>query len=234
MEVLGVVTARGGSKALPRKNLTPLAGEPLIMHVARAAIRAQTVTRVILSSDDNEIQRVARENGLEVPFVRPQELAQDLTPDFPVFQHALQTLDKQEGYRPDLVVHLRPTCPQLRSEWIDEAVELLRSHPEADSLRGVIPAEASAFKMWEKRGEYLEPVVIGERWNLEEAYNLPRQLLPKFHIQTGCVDVIRYRTIVEQGSMTGKKILAFEMSERTVDIDTAEDLKAAARAIKNN
>jgi CMP-N-acetylneuraminic acid synthetase len=148
MEVLAIIPARGGSKGIPRKNIRLFAGYPLIAWSIAAARQARLVTRTIVSTDDAEIAAVAREYGAEVPFLRPSELAQDQTPDWPVFEHALRWLDEHEGYRPQIVVQLRPTSP-IRPPWcVDEAVRILLDHPDADCVRGVVPAGQNPFKMW--------------------------------------------------------------------------------------
>src|SRR5512143_1686076 len=108
-EVLALIPARGGSKGIPRKNIRPFAGHPLIAYSIAAGLQADLVTRVIVTTDDEEIAEVARGCGAETPFLRPAELAQDRTLDLPVFQHALQWLQQHEGYHPDILVHLRPT-----------------------------------------------------------------------------------------------------------------------------
>ena len=118
-EVLALIPARGGSKGIPRKNLMPLAGRPLIAYSIEQATSARHITRVIVSTDDEEIARVARDHGAEVPFMRPPEFALDLSPDIDVFRHALTWLRDNESYVPELVVHLRPTGPVRRIELID-------------------------------------------------------------------------------------------------------------------
>jgi CMP-N-acetylneuraminic acid synthetase len=110
-ETLALIPARGGSKGIPRKNIKSFAGYPLIAWSIAAAKQSSLVTRVIVSTDDEEIAAVAREWGAETPFLRPDELAQDKTTDLPVFEHALKWLEDVEGYRPDIVVQLRPTSP---------------------------------------------------------------------------------------------------------------------------
>src|SRR5262245_25269040 len=115
MQVLGVVTARGGSKSIPRKNLAPLLGRPLLAYTAEAALGSRRLTRVVLSTDDPEIARVGRQCGLEVPFLRPPELARDETPTIPVLQHAVRELEASDR-RYDAVLVLQPTNPLRRAE----------------------------------------------------------------------------------------------------------------------
>lgn len=184
---------------------------------------------MIVSTDDPEIAQIARQHGAEVPFLRPSELAQDETPDLPVFQHALRWLQDQEGYRPDLVVHLRPTTPTRRVETMDQAIRLFADHPEVDALRSVSPAHHSPYKMWLVSPDgLLEPVVrLRPDW---EAANMPRQALPQAYWGNGCVDVTR-PSVILGGSMTGRRILAFVVEEPCVDIDQARDLDEAARLL---
>ncbi|HEY5903570.1 MAG TPA: acylneuraminate cytidylyltransferase family protein, partial [Anaerolineales bacterium] len=110
-QVLAVIPARGGSKGIPRKNIRLFSGWPLLAWSIAAAQQAETVSRVIVSTDDEEIAAVGREYGAETPFLRPAEFARDDTTDLPVFEHALRWLDEHEGYRPEVVVQLRPTSP---------------------------------------------------------------------------------------------------------------------------
>ena len=226
-DILAVIPARGGSKSVPRKNLKILGGRPLIVHSIDAARQSQLITRVIVSTDDDEIADVARRFGAEVPFIRPAELARDDTPDFPVFRHALEWLEREERYRPELVVQLRPTAPMRRVDTIDRAVAALLARPEMDSLRAVSLAKETPFKMWfiGASGE-LQPVVTLP--GVGEAYNMPRQSLPKAYWQNGYIDISRPATI-QAGSMTGTRILSFVVDEPCVEIDYEEHFAAAER-----
>ncbi len=126
-EVLAIVQARGGSKGLPRKNLRLLRGHPLVAYSIASGLAARSITRVIMSTDDEEIAEVGRAYGAEAPFLRPAELAEDDTPDFPVVRARLAWLAKHEGYLPEIVVQLRPTTPLRPRGMLDEAVRILRS-----------------------------------------------------------------------------------------------------------
>lgn len=228
--VLALVPARGGSKSPPDKNILPFRGKPLVAHSIEHGLRARLVGRVVVSTDSERIASIARETGAEVPFMRPGALAGDYSTDLDVFRHALEWLDRHEDYRPDLVVHLRPTSPLRPPGLIDEAIERLAAHPEVDSLRTVIPAPQTPYKMWRLSGDYLEPLL--EHPELSEPYNMPRQLLPEVYWQNGHLDVTRWTTVMEKNSMTGDRILAFEMSpEDDVDIDAARDLERAKRKV---
>ena len=136
LKVLGLVTARGGSKGLPGKNLRALAGKPLIAYTIETAHASGAFDRLVLSTDDAEIAAVAGTLGCEVPFMRPAELARDETPHLPVVQHAVRWLDEHEGYQPDAVMILQPTSPLRQPQQIREAVALLESSG-ADSVISV-------------------------------------------------------------------------------------------------
>ncbi len=222
-EVLAVIPARGGSKGIPRKNIRDFAGYPLIAYSVAAATHSDFVTRTVVSTDDPEIAEVAREFGAETPFMRPAELAEDGTLDLPVFEHALTWLAENEDYHPDFVVQLRPTSPVRPVGLIDRAVELLLAHPEADSVRGVVPAGQNPYKMW-RVGEdgQMQPLLTVE--GITEPYNAPRQTLPPVYWQTGHIDVIRPEAILKKHTMSGDLILPVMIApEYTVDIDNLRD-----------
>lgn len=222
-EVLAIIPARGGSKGIPRKNIRNFAGHPLIAYSIEAGLMAKTVTRVIVSTDDEEIAAVARQYGAETPFLRPSEFAQDQTLDLPVFQQALSWLAEHENYRPDVVVQLRPTSPVRPPTLVDEAVCLLLDHPEADSVRGLVPSGQNPHKMWrvDPVSGQMRPLLTVE--GIAEPYNAPRQVLPQVYWQTGHIDAIRPR-VFDQGSMSGKVILPVMVDPAyTVDIDSPKD-----------
>jgi len=226
-EVLAIIPARGGSKGIPRKNIRDFAGYPLIAYSIAAGLQAETVTRVIVSTDDEEIAAVSRGCGADVPFLRPAEYAQDNTLDLPVFQHALRWLAEHEQYRPDVVIQLRPTSPIRPPDCVDRAVNLLLTHAEANSVRGVVPAAQNPFKMWrvDAASGQMQPLLTVE--GIAEPYNAPRQVLPPVYWQTGHIDAVRPATILE-GSMSGKVILALTLDPRyTVDIDDLNDWQQA-------
>lgn len=231
-EVLAIIPARGGSKGIPGKNIRSFGGYPLIAFSIAAAKQSATVTRVIVSTDDKKIAEAARTFGAEVPFMRPAELAQDDTTDLPVFEHALRWLAENEGYHPDLVIQLRPTSPVRPRNCVDEAVALLNAHPEADSVRGVVPSGQNPYKMWhvEEKSGKMQPLMTLD--GVREPYNAPRQSLPPTFWQTGHIDVIRPTAILEQHSMSGACILGFKIDPRfTVDLDKPSDWDAAEKLL---
>ena len=230
-EILAIIPARGNSKSIPHKNIMSFAGHPLIAYSIAAAKQAKLVTRVITSTDDGRIAEVAREYHCEVPFMRPVEYAQDDTLDLPVFQHALKWLAEHEEYHPDVVLQLRPTSPIRSVDMVDQAVITLLDHPEADSVRGVVPSAQNPFKMWKiNPSGKMEPLLQVE--SIKEPYNAPRQNLPETYWQTGHIDAIRPATILEKNSMSGETILPLFIDPiYTVDIDTKLDWQRAEKLV---
>jgi N-acylneuraminate cytidylyltransferase len=222
--ILAIIPARGGSKGIPRKNIRSFAGYPLIAWSIAAAKKSELVTRIIVSTDDEEIAAVAREWGAETPFLRPAELAQDNSTDLPLFQHALAWLKENEGYEPEIVVQLRPTSPIRPIGILDGAIKILTNHPDADCVRGVVPAGQNPFKMWRFNGEEKPLAQLLEVPGIDEPYNAPRQILPPVYWQTGHIDAIRVSTIVNKKSLTGDVIYPLVIDPKyTVDIDTLAD-----------
>jgi len=226
VNVLAVIPARGGSKTVPRKNVRMLAGHPLIAYSIAAGLAAGKVGRVVVSTDDEEIADIARHYGADVPFLRPGPLAQDDTLDLPVFQHALEWLTQNEDYLPELVVQLRPTSPLRPPELVDRGIEILLAEPSADSARAVVPSGQNPYKMWrEAESGYIVPLL---EYDFHEAFNMPRQLLPRTFWQTGHLDVVRPETILRKKSMTGTRVLPIPVEpEYAVDIDSPRDFERA-------
>ena len=233
-EVLVVVPARGGSKGLPRKNIRPLAGHPLIAYSIAAGLQSRSVTRTIVSTDDEEIAAVARNYGAETPFLRPPEFAQDNTLDLPVFQHALTWLAEHEDYRPDVVVQLRPTSPVRPTSLVDDGVGMLLNNLDASSVRGLVPSGQNPHKMWRVDPETGVMRNLIDVAGVEEPYNAPRQSLPQTFWQTGHIDVIRPAVILQGGSMSGPKMMALMIDPRyAVDIDQLMDIQKTEWLIYN-
>jgi CMP-N,N'-diacetyllegionaminic acid synthase len=224
-EVLGLVLARAGSKSVPSKNIYLVRGKPLIAYTIEAARSARSITRLVVTTNDPEIGEIARRFGAEVPFLRPDELAQDETVDYPVVRHALEWLEAEEGYRPDAIVHLRPTSPLRTSRHIDEAVALLEAHPAVDSVRGVCRPQQNPHKMWRMTSDgLLHPLLTVP--DVAEPFNAPRQTLPAVWWQNGYIDIFWRRTVVEKQSLTGANILGYVIDEpEYVDIDSLHDIR---------
>ncbi len=229
-EVLALIPARGGSKSLPRKNILPLQGKPLIAHSIEAALQSRCIQRVIVTTDDEEIATIAREHGAEAPFLRPAELAGDVSVDIEYLRHALEWLAENENYHPDLVATLRPTEPLRQPATIDRAIGTLIQHPEADSLRSIRIASETPFKMWLRDpSDMLQAAAPLD--GVHEPHNQPRQALPLAYWQDGYIDVARAETILKKNSPTGDRILGFIIDEETINIDYADELEAAEQVL---
>ncbi len=199
-------------------------------HSIEQSLASQLVTRTIVSTDSLEYAEIARQSGADVPFLRPTCLAQDHSTDLEVFQHVLDWLDQHENYRPEICVHLRPTYPIRQVRDIDNAIEILLADPSIDSVRSVSPAPETPFKMWFMDDHnILKPVITS---TVPEAYNLPRQQLPRAFLQNASVDVVRTDVIVRKRSMTGSVIRGYVMADFH-DIDTEAQFLAAEQSPLN-
>ena len=229
MKVLGIIPARGGSKGVPRKNIRLLCGKPLIQYTAEAALASRHLSRVILSTEDEEIAQVARRCGLEVPFLRPTELARDETPTLPVVQHAVRWIE-DEGERYDLICVLQPTNPLRRAEDIDGCIQLLEASG-ADAAMTVLPVPVEFNPHW----VYLPDEAGLLRLSTGEADPLPRrQALPAAFHREGSVYVTRRNVLMEQNSLYGSRLQGHLMSaNQCINIDTEKDWQRAEKILNN-
>lgn len=215
---MGLITARGGSKSVPRKNLAPVAGKPLIAWTIEAALQSRNLNRVIVSTDDKEIARVAAEWGAEVPFMRPAELAQDDSPHADVVLHALHWMMENERWLAKYVVLLQPTSPLRAAVDIDGAVNLAEQK-NAEAVVAVEETNSHPYltrKMTE--GEILEEFIPSDI-----AY-LRRQALPKAYRINGAAFLIRPETLRRERTFYPKGMYGYVMpSERSMEVDTMWD-----------
>ncbi len=223
MEILGLIPARGGSKAIPRKNISPVAGRPLLAYTCDAALASQRLTRVILSTDDSAIAEVGRQCGVEVPFLRPADLAQDDTPMLSVLQHVLTVLQETESYRPEVLVLLQPTSPLRRAEHIDAAIDILLK-TGADSVVSVVevPHQFNPVSLMHLEEERLAPF-------LEGPPILRRQDKPHVYARNGpAVLVVRREVLLAKKSLYGDDCRPMIMdAAASIDIDGPLDLDFA-------
>jgi CMP-N,N'-diacetyllegionaminic acid synthase len=198
-----------------------------VVHAIEVGLAARRVSRVMCSTDDAEIADVARRAGAEVPFLRPAELAQDSSEDWGVFVHVLDWLEREEAWRPDIVVNLRPSSPLRRPSHIDDAIRLLlESH--VDSIKSITLARQHPHKMWLRRPDgCLEPF-LKTPFRLSRGPDVPRAELNDVYWQNGVVDVTRYQVIREQRVMIGQRVAGLVVDPRdAVDIDGPLDLALA-------
>lgn len=221
--VVALIPARAGSKGVPRKNITDLGGHPLIAYSIAAAELSDTVERVVVSTDSDEIAEIAVRYGAEAPFRRPAELASDNAGDAGFVHHAVSWLAQNEGRSPALLVELRPTTPLRDPALVDAAVQALSSAPEATSLRSAHELPEAPQKMLgiQEDGYFAGLFPDDPR---PEYFNLPRQAFPPAYHPNGYVDVLRAEWLsTDAEALYGPKILAF-LTPATVEIDTFDAL----------
>lgn len=230
--ITAIIPARGGSKGIPKKNIIDLGGFPLIAYSIAVAELSDFINRVIVSTDDEEIAEVARKYGAEVPFLRPEEYARDNSLDIEFFKHALDWMEKKESKIPDLMVHLRPITPLRNHKVVDKAVEEILSDEKATALRSAHLSEHTGYKLFRKKGDYINFFGKEDFAGGEEYYNLPRQALPLTYNPNGYVDVVLPKTIRETGTLHGDRIRAF-ITRKVADIDNMEDVEFAKKLLKD-
>ena len=230
MKILTIIPARGGSKGIKLKNLSKINGKPLVAFSIEHSLASKLINRTIVSTDNEEIAKVSEEYGAEIPIFRSKELAGDLILDLPVFEHMLTYLKEEENYEPEIVVHLRPTSPYRKAEWIDSAIKLLIENTSADSIRSVSEPSHHPYRVFEIKNKYLFPL-MQERH--PEPYLLRRQDLPDMYYYNCVIDVTKPSTIFNKKSMTGDKMLPYIMKpEDSLDIDKPMDLEFAKYFLK--
>ena len=220
LNILAVIPARGGSRGVPRKNVTLLCGKPLIAYTIEAALDSKLINRVVVSTEDEEIAEISKKYGAEV-ITRPQELAQDDTPSLPVFQHAINYLEEMEDYCPEIMVILQPTSPLRTVEDIDSAIERFLEG-RYDSLASVCEVEHPTHWMYTLVKNKLKPLI-------KDGKNMARrQDAPKVYRLNGALYVTSRDTIMKENRVVGTDAGAYVMpSEKSVDIDTELDFKVA-------
>jgi len=230
MKVLGIITARGGSKGIPRKNIRPLCGKPLLAYTAEAALSARLLSSVVLSTEDDEIAAVGQACGLRVPFMRPLELAGDRVPSLPVVQHAVRWLS-EHGELYDAVCLLQPTNPLRKAEHIDACLELLQSK-NADAVVSVLSVPHEYNPHW----VYFEDASGALRISTGEAQPIPRRqdLPPAFH-RDGSVYVTKRDVLMERNSLFGDRLVGYPMDPaHSVNIDLPEDWQVAEELLRRS
>jgi len=221
--VLGIVPARGGSKGIPRKNVALLAGKPLLAYTAEAALRAERLSRVVLSTEDDAIAEIGRRLGLDVPFLRDAALARDDTPGLPVIQDVVRRLEA-DGDVYDAVFTLQPTSPLRRAEDIDGPIGLLE-RTGADSVISFVSVgekHPARMKYIDEAGRVVNPPFA------EKFEGQRRQELPPIFLREGSVYLTRREVLMLHDSLQGRDCRAWIVPpERACNIDEPLDLLLA-------
>jgi CMP-N-acetylneuraminic acid synthetase len=224
--ILGVIPARGGSKSIPRKNIARLAGRPLLTYTCEAALGSRFLSKVVLSTDDEEIAELGRQCGVEVPFLRPSELSRDDSSSLKVAQHAVRWLMMHAGWQADVVVLLQPTSPLRQSHHIDEAIDCF-AEPDVDSVVSVtqVPHRYSPYAIMRLQDGNLQ-----DFWKEPLPFDrFRRQDVPALYARNGpAVLACQREVLLGSNSFYGKKVVPYYMNEEdSIDIDTLFDLQLA-------
>jgi len=224
LKSLVVIIARGGSKGIPRKNLSDIGGKPLVSHIVETALSAADELKfdVILSTDSEEIRQVAQDTGAWAPFLRPPELAEDDVPSWPVVQHAVKQAESIKQTRYDLIIYLQPTAPLCRAEDILRCIHTLATNPEAESAVAITEVDTHPFRM--KRmlsdGRLINYIDQG----FEDMR--PRQKLPKVYRRAGSIYASRRKVVMEDDTLVGDPCIGVLVPPMTaIDVDTEVDLE---------
>lgn len=227
--ILGVIPARGGSRGVPLKNIRPLMGKPLILYTIEAAQRAKGMDACLVSTDSEEIARVAEKAGAWVPFLRPAELATDDSPTWRTLRHAIVRYEELSGQTVHSVVTLQATAPLRLPEDIEVSIKIyMEAQPEADCLISACEVgHMHPLTLYHGDGIWLRPFLPGEN------HTRPRQQWEKVFWRNGAVYITKKGLVMEGGRVVGDRPLLYEMpAYRSVSIDTEEDFKRAESQLR--
>ena len=223
VNTFALITARGGSKGIPRKNIKMIAGKPLIVWTIEAALCSSLLNAVVVSTDDPEIAEVARRAGAQVPFMRPAELAQDQTPGLDPVLHALAQLPQY-----DSVLLLQPTSPLRTAEDIDGCLNLV-TQKKASSVVSVTDVDTHPYWTYRLNSDqtlarFVDAAPVSRRQDLPEVFSL-----------NGAMYFADASWLRDSGSLVSAETLAYVMSkEHSVDLDTPLDWKFAELLLKES
>lgn len=224
--VLGLIPARGGSKGIPLKNIYPLNNKPLLAYTCEAALQCKHLQRTVLSTDSEEIAEIGTRYKVEVPFLRPKQYAKDDTPSIDVVLHALDWLEENDSWLPDVVVLLQPTSPLRTSEHIDQALQLFHEK-QAETVVSVVqvPHQFSPYNI-----QKIQNGLLQDFWEDDVSFErYRRQELPELYARNGPAVLITKRSVLqERHSFYGDRVVPYLMDEKySIDIDEMSDLQLA-------
>ena len=229
MKVVVIIPARSGSKSLPKKNILPLNGKPLLCYSVSYALKSDLVNKVIVSTDSEEFAEIAKNCGADVPFLRPAKISMDNTRDYPFMRHALDYLDSV-GDVYDIYILLRPTSPLRPEGLIEKSIDILNKNPKATSVRAVAKVKEHPYRVL---GINEDGSISSFVQEIHEPYNFPRQELPEAYFMTGDIEAARRETLLN-GSVSGENMFPIIIKpEEKIDIDHIDDFKIAEEKLKN-
>ena len=229
-KILAIIPCRSGSKKLKNKNILKIENKHLIYYSIYLAKKCKFIDKIVVSTDSKKYRQIAKSYGAEVPFLRPKKISKDKSLDVDFFKHCVNWLEKNSKYKPDLIVHLRPTSPLRKLSTLNKAIKIMLNNKKIDSLRSISPSKENIFKVWYKKEKnYIKPV-IKNHTKFKEPYNAPRQDLESTYIQNATYDVFRPR-LLKKNLISGKNIFGLITNEN-IDIDDINDLKNLIRSRK--
>ncbi len=226
---IAIITARGGSKRLPNKNILDLNGKPLIAWTIEAAKKCNFINEVVVSTDSLEIKKIAEQHGASVPFIRSEKLSNDTASSFDVVKHCLDFHQAQFKLNFDYIILLQPTSPLRTHIDIENAVKLLKEK-NADAIVSVCETEHSPF--WTNN---IDSTLSMDNFLRDEVKNNRSQDLPKHYRLNGAIYICKISELLKQKTFfLEKNIFAYIMhQERSIDIDTLLDFKMAEFLLKS-
>jgi N-acylneuraminate cytidylyltransferase len=226
--VIALIPARSGSERVPKKNIRPLAGHPLLAYAIATAQQAGVFERIVCSTDSDEIAEIARYYGAEAPFLRPAELATSTSPDIEWITYTLQEL--REHY--DLFALVRATNPFRGPDAFDRGLRQLLATPEADSIRAVELVKQHPGKMWIVEGATMRPLL--DQSHLDVAWHAGQyQALPKVYVQNSALEIAWTRVVAGTGTREGRTVAPFfTIGHEGFNVDDEEDWARAERLVE--
>ena len=216
-KILAIIPARCGSKGIRRKNLQKLSGKPLIVHTIIAAKKTKSINKIIVSTDDKEIGKISKNNGAEVPFLRPKQISKDTSSTIEVIKHALKFLQENQSYVPDIIILLQPTSPLRTSQLITKTINTLKKS-KATSVITVSKITKHPYASYWLKNDFLKP------FEKNSPKYSRRQEFPDLFFPTGAVYTFWYDTLKKFNSLHGPKIKPIVVQDEDIDIDNLRDL----------
>lgn len=226
-----LIPARGGSKAIKDKNIINILGKPLISWSIEFSKMSKNVDKVYVSTDSKKIQKVAKNCGAEVPYLRPKSISGDKALDMEFIKFHLEWLQNNGFEIPYAIVHLRTTGPGRCISDLEKAIKIIKDDTSLTGLRSVALSKLTPYKMWKlNENNNLTPLIKDES---KELHSLPRQDLPRVYWQNGYIDIIKPETVINKNSMVGDNCYGLVTSDEIVDLDYLSDIPEIEKMLKD-
>ena len=232
LNIVALIPARSGSKEIPHKNIKLYKNKPLLVHSIDIAKECKYIKEIYVSTDSEEYQNIAVENGAHVTPLRPLEISDDLSPDIDTFLFLIQMFKNNNLKIPDLIIHLRPTYPNRKIDTLNECIEkFIENYEKYDSLRTVVKIDKTPIKMYYINNNNLIPYFDNYK-DFIEPFNQARQNFPNTYLHNGCIDIVKTELIINNKLLSGTKIYPYIMNENDIDdIDNMNDFNNSENKI---